>query len=101
MNSKKLPLVNVDEKLGTVVYKADHQAHITLKSADACLNRCPDKPCATVCPAQVYRWEEELKKVVVSFENCIECGACRMLCPLNNIECHWPRGGFGVQYRYG
>jgi ferredoxin-like protein FixX len=53
-----LPKVNVDEKLGTLTYKADHQAHITLKSADVCRDRCHDRPCTTVCPAQVYRWED-------------------------------------------
>ena len=41
------------------------------------------------------------KKLVVSYENCIECGAARMLCPYNNIEWHPPRGGFGVSYKYG
>jgi ferredoxin-like protein FixX len=24
-----------------------------------------------------------------------------MVCPFDNIKCHWPRGGFGVQYKYG
>lgn len=99
--SDPLPLVNVDEKLGSLSYKADHQAHITLKDGETCLNKCHDKPCVNVCPAQVYRWEDAQKKIIVSFENCIECGACRMLCPFDNIQCHWPRGGFGVQYRYG
>lgn len=97
----ELPKINVDEKLGTLTYKADHHPHIVLKSADPCAKKCDSKPCTTVCPAQVYRWEDAQKKVLVSFENCIECGACRMLCPFDNIDCHWPRGGFGVQYKYG
>ena len=96
-----LPKINVDEKLGTLTYKADHHTHITIKSADVCAKKCDGKPCTTVCPAQVYRWETDQKKIIVSFENCIECGACRMLCPFDNIQCHWPRGGFGVQYKYG
>lgn len=93
--------VNVDAKLGTLNYKADHAAHIRIKEDQTCLLKCPDKPCVNVCPAAVYRWEEEQKKIIVSFENCIECGACRMVCPFSNIDCYWPRGGFGVQYRYG
>jgi ferredoxin-like protein FixX len=24
-----------------------------------------------------------------------------MVCPFQNIKCHWPRGGFGVQYKFG
>ena len=55
----------------------------------------------TVCPAKVYEWEEHSKKILVAYENCIECGACRMLCPFQNIKCDWPNGGFGVQYQYG
>jgi ferredoxin like protein len=94
--------VNVDDKLGLVTYKADHSnAHIKLKSDSPCQKNCESKPCTTVCPAKVYVWEESQKKIILSYENCIECGACRMLCPLDNIECHWPRGGFGVQYKMG
>ncbi|HOW28761.1 MAG TPA: 4Fe-4S dicluster domain-containing protein [Elusimicrobiota bacterium] len=97
----ELPKVNIDEKLGYLTYKADHQTHITIEKPEVCSEQCREKPCASICPAQVYRWEEAQNKVIVSFENCIECGACRMLCPFFNIKCHWPRGGFGVQYRYG
>ena len=94
--------VNIDEKLGLLEYKADHShAHIAIKADQICLMDCEEKPCTTVCPANVYVWEESLKKIIVAYENCIECGACRMLCPFDNIACHWPRGGFGVQYKLG
>ena len=91
----------IDEKLGMLNYKADHTAHIKIENADVCLKRCKDKPCVTACPAEVYIWDKTQQKIIVSFENCIECGACRMVCPFDNIKCHWPRGGFGVQYKYG
>ena len=45
--------------------------------------------------------EMDKKKILVAYENCIECGAARMLCPYNNIEWHPPRGGFGVSYKFG
>ena len=96
-----LPKANVEEKLGTLTYKNDHQSHITIADQTVCADKCADKPCTTVCPATVYTWEAEQKKTVVSYENCIECGACRMLCPFDNIKCEWPRGGFGVQYKFG
>ncbi len=92
---------NIEEKLGTLTYKTDNQSHITVDDPDVCLKKCPDKPCTTACPAQVYNWDPAQKKIIVSYENCIECGACRMICPFDNISCHWPRGGFGVQYKYG
>jgi len=96
-----LPKANVEEKLGWLTYKNDHQSHITIPEPKTCLEKCEGKPCTTVCPALVYVWEPEPKKIVVSYENCIECGACRMLCPFDNVKCHWPRGGFGVQYKFG
>jgi ferredoxin like protein len=97
----ELPTSNVEEKLGWLTYKNDHQTHITIGDPAVCLEKCEAKPCTTVCPALVYVWEPEPKKIVVSYENCVECGACRMLCPFQNIKCHWPRGGFGVQYKFG
>lgn len=96
-----LPRVNIDEKLGLLNYKADHETHIAVPNASTCLEKCSGKPCTTICPAQVYNWNDEQKKILVSYENCIECGAARMLCPFDNIRYEWPRGGFGVQYKWG
>ncbi|TMD10811.1 MAG: hypothetical protein E6I96_17050 [Chloroflexi bacterium] len=41
------------------------------------------------------------KKNLVSFGNCIECGACSIGCPFDNIACRSPRGGYGVRYQHG
>jgi len=101
MGDNKLPEVNVKEKLGSLTYKADSRTHITVPDSSICVEKCRDKPCLTACPAQVYTWNGDEKKVIVSFEDCIECGACRMVCPFDNIKCTWPRGGFGVQYKFG
>ncbi|HVE11765.1 MAG TPA: 4Fe-4S dicluster domain-containing protein [Elusimicrobiota bacterium] len=98
------PKETVEAKLGLVEWKKSPKAHITIKDASAsspCVTRCETKPCTTVCPAKVYEWESSQKKVLVAYENCIECGACRMLCPFDNIACDWPGGGFGVKYKYG
>jgi ferredoxin like protein len=95
---------NVEAKLGHLEWKKSHETHITLKNAGAdspCATKCDSKPCTTICPAKVYEWEASHKKVVVNYENCIECGACRMLCPFDNIVCDWPAGGMGVKYKYG
>ena len=90
----------LEDKLGLLTYKNDHQTHIKILDPKPCLG-CKDKPCTTACPAGVYVWEESQKKIVVGYDNCIECGAARMLCPYNNIEWVPPRGGFGVSYIYG
>jgi len=49
----------------------------------------------------VYEYDQEQQKNLVSFGNCLECGACAIGCPYNNISCHAPRGGYGAAYRYG
>ena len=94
----------VEAKLGTLEWKKSPEASVELKDsteASPCVALCPDRPCATVCPAKVYEWEPAHKKIIVNYENCIECGACRMLCPFDNIRCDWPAGGMGVKYKYG
>lgn len=93
--------MSVDARLGLLKYKNDHTSHISIKDDSICLNTCKDKPCVVLCPAEVYAFSEEKKKIIVQYENCIECGGCRMICPYLNIDCHWPRGGFGVSYQYG
>ena len=106
MSEPKLPpgATSVETKLGLLEYKKSPETHITIAKSgpdSPCVTQCHDKPCTTVCPAKVYEWEADHKKIIVNYENCIECGACRMLCPFDNIKCDWPRGGFGVQYKWG
>jgi ferredoxin like protein len=97
MSEQKMPS-NLADKLFLLKFKHDDRSHIHIVSNDVCL-RCVDKPCTTICPADVYQWTGD--HIAVSYENCIECGACRLICPYHNIACVMPRGGFGVQYRYG
>jgi len=92
--------MSLDDKLGLLTYKNDHQSHIKIFDAKVCLD-CKNKPCVTGCPAGVYAWDKDQNKLIVSYENCVECGAARMLCPYANIEWNPPRGGFGVSYKYG
>ncbi|MBI4055169.1 MAG: 4Fe-4S dicluster domain-containing protein [Elusimicrobia bacterium] len=91
----------IEEKLGLLTYKKPPQSHISIVDPSVCLERCPEKPCTAICPANVYEWNETRKAIAVSYENCIECGGCRMICPFYNIDCEWPGGGAGVQYKYG
>ncbi|MEM4768974.1 MAG: 4Fe-4S dicluster domain-containing protein, partial [Saccharolobus sp.] len=52
-----------------------------------------------VCPANVYTWINQ--KIIISYENCVECGACRIACPFGNISWNYPRYGLGIALRYG
>jgi ferredoxin like protein len=88
--------VNIEEKLYLNKYKSDTVSHLCIKDKTVCAG-CKDKPCTYFCPAAVYEWKEE--RIIVGFEGCMECGACRIACPFNNIEWKFPRGGTGIQFK--
>jgi len=60
---------------------------------------CAEKPCLYVCPVGNYSLENE--EISYVWQGCLECGACRIVCRLGAVKWKRPRGGFGVQYRFG
>ena len=90
--------VGLVDKLYKVKYKTDDTSHLVIKDQDTC-RRCDEKPCIPRCPAQVYEWEHD--ENLVAYENCVECGVCKVVCPYDNIEWEYPRGGFGVVWKFG
>ena len=90
---------DMDGKLARVVFNIDREPHITVDK-DRC-GDCPDRPCLSACPAENYTWDEGSDALVFNFEGCLECGTCRFICPLDAISWSYPRGGFGVAYRWG
>lgn len=91
--------VNIDEKLARVAFNIDKEPHITVEK-EAC-SRCQKRPCLTTCPADNYKWDDDLSGLVFNYEGCLECGTCRFVCPLDAISWAYPRGGFGVCYKWG
>jgi len=90
--------MTIEDKLLSTRFVVDSQnPHITLNTL-LCAT-CREAPCINVCPAQCYRREEE--RMVFSWENCLECGSCRVVCVADAIEWNYPRGGVGVCYRFG
>ncbi len=89
--------VNIKDKLSLDAFKPDNKSHLEV-DRKVCEN-C-GKPCLHLCPAGVYQVEEN-GGIRVQFEACLECGACLVGCPHNAIKWDYPRGGFGVQFRYG
>jgi len=76
----------------------DEENHITLNK-EIC-TQCEAKPCIFACPAGVY----SLKDGEIKFDKagCLECGTCRVICSHPGaIDWQYPRGTFGVIYRYG
>lgn len=88
---------SIEDKLYTLTFKPDKESHL-VPNQDLC-RQCADKPCLNFCPAHVYSWEDD--HLAVAFEGCVECGACRIGCPYHSIAWRYPRGGFGVMYKFG
>ena len=87
------------DKLYLLKYEIDEQnPHLKIRDQAKCAE-CEDKPCIYRCPAEVYSWEGG--QIRVAYENCLECGVCKIVCPFDNIDWSYPRGGFGVFYKYG
>ncbi len=90
--------MSINDKLLRTRFVVDSGTpHITVDSS-LCA-KCPGGPCITVCPVQCY--QKEKQKLTFSWENCIECGSCRIVCPAGAVSWNYPRGGFGVCFRYG
>lgn len=89
---------SVENKLSTLKYDTSEVTHIVVDN-EKCKN-CKTKDCLFVCPACVYSVDEENKEIAVEYENCLECGACRMICPHDAIKWQYPNSSKGVIYKY-
>lgn len=87
------------EKLFLLKFRVDSTNHLILNK-DTCWE-CDERSCLVVCPSDVYKWDEGGKEITVSYEGCLECGTCRLVCKEGAIDWKNPRGGFGVSYRFG
>ncbi|HBE45608.1 MAG TPA: hypothetical protein DDW17_09270 [Deltaproteobacteria bacterium] len=92
--------MKVEEKLALNVFKNDKESHIKIHQ-DICRKKCLTRFCISVCPAHLYSFNEETKEIVVEFAGCLECGTCKVVCKEGAIEWIYPKGEYGVQYRFG
>ncbi len=99
MNEENLIPENIDDKLFSVKYTCDSESHLIVKQ-EKCF-KCKEKFCTYVCPANVYCWDTTEQKLQVRYENCLECGACKIACEKNNIDWRYPRAGYGVRFKQG
>ena len=88
---------NVEDKLAVNKYDVDKEVHIRLLE-ETCKN-CEKQPCLYTCPAKCFKFTEG--HITYSFEGCLECGSCRIVCDKNAVEWNLPRAGFGICYQYG
>jgi ferredoxin like protein len=55
----------------------------------------------TLCPAGCYA-RTDTGQVEVTPDGCMECGTCRVVAEgSGDIEWNYPRGGFGVLFKFG
>ena len=90
----------VDQKLFQNRYLVDTgRPHITVKPHDK-----PSRELLSlvqICPAGCYSQTDE-GRVEISVDGCLECGTCRVVtAKTQDIEWSYPRGGFGVQFKFG
>jgi ferredoxin like protein len=91
--------INVEEKLFQNRYRVDAgHPHIRIVDAAVC-DGCNLKPCMVCCPAGC--WQIENGKVEVVTDGCLECGTCRIICDQKNVNWNYPRGGFGILFKFG
>lgn len=91
--------INVEEKLFQNRYRVDAgRPHISIKNEAAC-TACDTQSCVWCCPAGC--WKIEDGKVGVVTDGCLECGTCRVVCAPKNVAWDYPRGGFGILFKFG
>ena len=73
--------------------------HIRIKNPEVCKD-CT-QACTYCCPAGCYV-KNESGTVDLTTDGCLECGTCRILCHgRDNLIWEYPRGGFGVSFKFG
>ncbi|MGQ9719492.1 MAG: ferredoxin family protein [Nitrososphaerales archaeon] len=89
--------MSIDARLSLNTYKVYKENHISVNREKCTI--CIDKPCISCCPTGTYSWEKD--DLIVSFEGCVECGTCEIVCPYKKIILSYPPAGHGIVYRYG
>ncbi len=91
--------MNINEKLSTLKYNKDKDSHLSVDN-NIC-RKCIKKVCTYICPANVYEWNDNSSSLIIRYENCLECGACKIACEKNNIQWRYPSAGCGVKFKNG
>ena len=88
--------MKLEDILQSDVWNVDEEPHIVIDYTKC--EKCEAKPCVYLCPAGCYTLVGN--KVVFSYEWCVECGTCRVICPMDAIKWDYPKSGHGIIYRF-
>lgn len=91
--------MKIEEKIALDAIKNDKESHIRLDQKRC--GECRERICVAVCPGRLYSRNEETGEMVVEYAGCLECGTCMIACTRGAVSWEYPRGEYGVQYRYG
>lgn len=89
--------ISIEERLGLVSFEVDKERHIKVDTS--LCGECDKKACLYFCPANRFTIEDGMIKH--DYEGCIECGTCKFACAKGVVDFNYPRGGYGVYYKYG
>lgn len=90
---------SIEDKLFLNRFNVHETSHLRIIDGSVCIDDCERQPCLYICPANVYRLENN--RISVNYEGCLECGSCRIGCPHLNIEWRFPTGGYGIRHKFG
>lgn len=93
---------SLEDAVKLIDFKPDDTwQHVIIADQSRC-RECKGKECLKICPSGVFRWTYiPADPILVFYRQCLECGACRLVCPAATIKFSYPRGGFGVMFRDG
>lgn len=99
-STMSIKIMDAQELLGRNKFNVDEdEPHIVLNK-NICA-ACAEKPCLVVCPAVLYKLDDS-GTISFDYAGCLECGTCRVMCKNKGIvKWAYPRGTFGVNYRFG
>lgn len=92
--------MDVEEKLAKVTWYEARETHLDIENEQTCRN-CESRACEVICPAEVWVFENGEEIPTIQWENCLECGSCRIACPDQNIVWRNHEGGEGFAFKFG
>ena len=90
--------LSIEERLGTTKFIVDEGMPHIVVDKTICAT-CQEKPCLRACPAGLYQLQDN--EIRFDYAGCLECGTCRVVCLKKALKWDYPRGTFGVEFRYG
>ena len=92
--------LSVPEVLAKNRFELDEEeSHIEVNQEVVKATGCA-RAIAACCPAHVYSQEVD-GTLSVEYAACLECGTCLAVAAPGALKWHYPRGGFGIQFREG